>query len=146
MLVCCTLVVLSSYISISPDKEAGWLWGREIESVAFYSIMDSTAFFRDLTAIQRGVEETTAPWRTLTAPECFEIAVNVPCWQLSLGSTGELVHMKTGSCDPWCSKHAHGPSNPSHQLFSVKMSFVSVSRRWCLDRAETTQSVETWLR
>lgn len=28
VLVCCTLVVLSCYISISPDKEAAWLQGR----------------------------------------------------------------------------------------------------------------------
>lgn len=36
VLVCCTLVVLSRYISIRPDKEeAAWLPGREIQSVAF---------------------------------------------------------------------------------------------------------------
>lgn len=66
----------------------------------------------------------------------FEIAVNVPWRQLSLCSTEELVCIKTGSCDPWCSKHARARSNPSHQLFSVKMSFVPVSP----DHAETTVS------
>lgn len=44
VLVCCTLVVLSCYISIAPDKETAWLRGSEIESVAFHMIKDPTAF------------------------------------------------------------------------------------------------------
>lgn len=39
----------------------------------------------------------------------------------------------------------HTQSNPSSQLFSIKMSFVSECRPCCLDLAETSQAVETWL-
>ena len=42
VLVCCTLVVFSCYISISPDKVAACLQGCEIESVVFPSIRDSS--------------------------------------------------------------------------------------------------------
>lgn len=70
----------------------------------------------------------------------FEIAVNVPCRQLSLRSA-ELVCIKTGSCDPWCSKHAHARSNPSHQLFSVKTSFVPVS---CLAASTMQRRLSQW--
>lgn len=40
----------------------------------------------------------------------------------------------------------HSGSEPGGQLFPIKMSFVLESRPCCLDLAEASQAVESWLR
>lgn len=71
VLVCCTLVVLSCYISISPDKEAAWFQGSEIQSVAFHSIKDPTAFAQILQPC--GGENHGTSEGSLREVKCFKL-------------------------------------------------------------------------